>query len=177
MTFRILNRKWFWFFGALLSISSCTDVQKVVHVAENEILLIINKSNSYILVEGEHSINQDSKTISFNKTDSLIMKEFDILDTNAQSLYCKPIVKYNLTINHVKNIAENFEWIHNIQSYKNILIGPEIRSYLRNIGLQTQHEKLIDADFVSQSNIENIVAKDLEKFIKLKSIEIKFYKK
>jgi hypothetical protein len=163
----------------LISITSCanvTDDKRVVIVDESEILLVLNKSKTDIYLKGEYSINKDSKTILFDKTDSLVMKEFDIMDMNTQTLYCKPTVIYNLTPNHVKNIAEKFEWINDMNSYKSILIGPEIRSIMRNLGFQSQQEQLISLDIVKRSDINDIIATRLENFIQLKSVDFNINK-
>jgi hypothetical protein len=163
----------------VISITSCANVSddtRVVIVDESEILLVLNKSKTDIYLKGEYSINKDSKTILFDKTDSLVMKEFDIMDMNNQTLYCKPTVIYSLTPYHVKNIAEKFEWINDMSSYKSILIGPEIRSIMRNLGFQSQQEQLISLDIVKRSDINDIIATRLENFIQLKSVDFNINK-
>ena len=168
------------FLSLLITLTSCAQPssnQVEIKVAETELALISTKNKRYVLESGAHKIENDSKVIKFNKTDSLSIAEFDILDLHAKSLFCKVKIKYFVTSKEIENIAELLEWKQSIESYKELMIVQELKGEIREItGVFTAFD-LLNKDFSDNTQVEKQIKEKLNKYINLESLELLIYQK
>lgn len=158
---------------SLISCAQKSQKQNNIKINTNELGLVFCKNDRYVLDSGEYRTDKESKVLKFNKIDSLITPEFDILDLNVKSLYCKVQIKYSMTAQHLENIAGLIKRIYRIEAYKKVLLIPEIRRITENY----ESEELKKEDYKNKAEVEKMIARRLNKYINLLSLELKIYEK
>ena len=163
------------FISTLISCGPISKNQTNITIGDHELGLVYTNHNRFVLTPGKHSIEKESKLILFNTIDSLNMKEFDILDSHARSLYCQVRVKYSITSNHLENIAGLLKYPQSVESYKILLLAQEIKSEVREITGKFEANELKNDEYKVSAQIDDKISERLKQYINITSLEIKIY--
>ena len=151
--------------------------QTSIFIKKNEMNLIFNQEKRYVLESGEYEIDKISKVITFRKIDSLVIDEFDILDSNSRRLYCQIHIKYTLTAKQIENIADLLEWVQSIKSYKELLLTPKIKSVIRDVASNFEANELKLRNNKFDAEIKKKLNESLDNYINILSFKLNTHKK
>ncbi|MEQ8908164.1 MAG: hypothetical protein RIC95_03150 [Vicingaceae bacterium] len=147
---------------------------QTLSVEENQIFLILTEGKKYTLESGTYTINEKFKQIIFEKNSSLNIKEFDVLDSDNNILLCKVSAEYSLVPENVLNISNKLEWIHNIKTYKKLLLEQEIRVGIRKLAQDLSNEDLNMEEPENKEVFEKRIKDILKDYVDSISIKLSF---
>jgi hypothetical protein len=145
-------------------------------IEEDELGLVYTKSTRVVLEKGTHKIHRESEMIKVRKRDSLTIEPFDVLSSNAKSLYCQVTVNYAITARQLENIAVLLERLHRIKLYRELAVVPETESAIRIIAESYDDKELVVGNYELE-DFEKRISENLKKYANIKSIALKFYRR
>ncbi|MBT6686963.1 MAG: hypothetical protein HN704_09105 [Bacteroidetes bacterium] len=168
------------FFIIGIVISSCTNKsidQRSVTIGKNEIGIVLTNGKKSVLESGSFKVDSFETLIILNKVDSLSIDEFEFIDFKANPLLCEAKIVFSLKAEHVKNITNDLDWVEDIKSYKKKLLYLRVRDEIRITAGNFETKDLIQENFQKNSSLEDLIQKRLEKYVDIKSLNLRIYEK
>ena len=154
----------------LTSCKSTNNEKKVIKIKTDQIGLLVHSNKTKILKKGVHELNHKEYAVVIEQSDSIMIKKFDILDLNANILYCEIKAEYSVNEEQLKNIAHILISPELIESYKILVLNPEIKSSIREICLNLNEEEISSNDIDIKVDLINHV----ERYVDISILDIVF---